>query len=150
MVWRLKLYGEIFPGTSWELSKLRLKSGRASKNGFLVSPTRCGSTWYSMKWGVLLKKLYRDLKFSQTCKPHNLRVLLLLRDWFEPLLVQFFLDCLNPKFNLCLKWYWQCWAAPGATIEHKNIFFPSAAYPRTNSRSMLHHSISFWYLKCLT
>lgn len=47
-----------------------------------------------------LKKLYRDLEFFRPFKPHDPRDLPLLREWFEPLLVQTFLDGLNPEFQL--------------------------------------------------
>lgn len=47
-----------------------------------------------------LKKLYRDLEFFRPFKPHDPRDLLLLREWFEPLLVQIFLDGLNSEFSL--------------------------------------------------
>ena len=47
-----------------------------------------------------LKKLYRDLEFFRPFKPHDPRDLTLLREWFEPLLVQVFLEGLNPEFKL--------------------------------------------------
>jgi hypothetical protein len=47
-----------------------------------------------------LKKLYRDLEFFRPFKPHDPRDLLLLREWFEPILVQVFVEGLNPEFNL--------------------------------------------------
>lgn len=47
-----------------------------------------------------LKKLYRDLEFFRPFKPHDPRDLSLLREWFEPLLVQVFLEGLNPEFKL--------------------------------------------------
>ncbi|CAM0909126.1 unnamed protein product [Alopecurus aequalis] len=47
-----------------------------------------------------LKKLYRDLEFFRPFKPHDPRDLPLLREWFEPILVQTFLDGLNPEFHL--------------------------------------------------
>ncbi|XP_047074063.1 uncharacterized protein LOC124683626 [Lolium rigidum] len=47
-----------------------------------------------------LKKLYRDLEFFRPFKPFDPRDLPLLREWFEPLLVQSFLDGLNPEFHL--------------------------------------------------
>jgi hypothetical protein len=47
-----------------------------------------------------LKKLYRDLEFFRPIKPHDPRDLPLFREWFEPLLVQTFLDGLNPEFHL--------------------------------------------------
>jgi hypothetical protein len=46
------------------------------------------------------KKLYRDLEFFRPFKPHDPRDLSLLREWFETILVQTFLDGLNPKFHL--------------------------------------------------
>ncbi|XP_037455802.1 uncharacterized protein LOC119326207 [Triticum dicoccoides] len=46
------------------------------------------------------KKLYRDLEFFRPFKPHDPRDLSLLREWFEPLLVQGFLEGLNPEFKL--------------------------------------------------
>ena len=47
-----------------------------------------------------LKKLYRDLEFFRPFKPHDPRDLPLLREWFEPILVQIFLDGLNQEFHL--------------------------------------------------
>uniref|UniRef100_A0ACD5VJB3 Uncharacterized protein n=1 Tax=Avena sativa TaxID=4498 RepID=A0ACD5VJB3_AVESA len=47
-----------------------------------------------------LKKLYRDLEFFRPFKPHDPRDLSLLREWFEPLLVEIFLDGLNSEFSL--------------------------------------------------
>uniref|UniRef100_A0ACD5WND7 Uncharacterized protein n=1 Tax=Avena sativa TaxID=4498 RepID=A0ACD5WND7_AVESA len=47
-----------------------------------------------------LKKLYRDLEFFRPFKPFDPRDLTLLREWFEPLLVQSFLDGLNLEFYL--------------------------------------------------
>ncbi|XP_073357581.1 uncharacterized protein [Aegilops tauschii subsp. strangulata] len=47
-----------------------------------------------------LKKLYRDLEFFRPFKPHDPRDLSLLREWFEPLLVQVSLEGLNPEFKL--------------------------------------------------
>jgi hypothetical protein len=47
-----------------------------------------------------LKKLYRDLEFFRPFKPHDPRDLPMFREWFEPILVQTFLDGLNPEFHL--------------------------------------------------
>ncbi|KAM0831630.1 hypothetical protein ACQ4PT_065408 [Festuca glaucescens] len=47
-----------------------------------------------------LKRLYRDLEFFRPFKPHDPRDLSLLREWFEPILIQVFLEGLNPDFNL--------------------------------------------------
>uniref|UniRef100_A0ACD5Y3R9 Uncharacterized protein n=1 Tax=Avena sativa TaxID=4498 RepID=A0ACD5Y3R9_AVESA len=47
-----------------------------------------------------LKKLYRDLEFFRPFKPHDPIALLLLREWFEPLLVEVFLEGLNEEFKL--------------------------------------------------
>ena len=47
-----------------------------------------------------IKKLYRDLEYFRPFKAHDPRDVPLLREWFEPLLVQTFLDGLNPEFNL--------------------------------------------------
>jgi hypothetical protein len=46
-----------------------------------------------------IKKLYRDLEFFRPFKAHNPRDVPLLREWFEPLLVQTFLESLNSEFN---------------------------------------------------
>jgi hypothetical protein len=50
-----------------------------------------------------LRKLYRDLEFFRPLKPHDPRDMLLLREWFEPLIVQVFLEGLNLEFNLCFE-----------------------------------------------
>jgi hypothetical protein len=47
-----------------------------------------------------LKKLYSDLEFFMPFKPHDPRDLSMFREWFEPILVQTFLDGLNPEFHL--------------------------------------------------
>ncbi|CAM0949877.1 unnamed protein product [Alopecurus aequalis] len=47
-----------------------------------------------------IKKLYRDLEYFRPFKAHDPRDVSLLREWFEPLLVQIFLDGLNSEFNL--------------------------------------------------
>lgn len=47
-----------------------------------------------------IKKLYRDLEYFRPFKAHDPRDVSLLREWFEPLLVQTFLDGLNSEFNL--------------------------------------------------
>jgi hypothetical protein len=47
-----------------------------------------------------IKKLYRDLEYFRPFKAHDPRDVPLLREWFEPLLIQTFLDGLNPNFNL--------------------------------------------------
>ncbi|XP_044319290.1 uncharacterized protein [Triticum aestivum] len=47
-----------------------------------------------------IKKLYRDLEYFRPFKAHDPRDVPLLREWFEPLLVQTFLDGLNSEFNL--------------------------------------------------
>ena len=47
-----------------------------------------------------IKKLYRDLEFFRPFKAHDPRDVPLLREWFEPLLVQTFLEGLNSEFNL--------------------------------------------------
>ncbi|CAM0954931.1 unnamed protein product [Alopecurus aequalis] len=52
------------------------------------------------EYGGELKKLYRDLEFFRPFKPHDPRDLSLLREWFEPLLVDIFLEGLNPEFHL--------------------------------------------------
>ncbi|CAM0947828.1 unnamed protein product [Alopecurus aequalis] len=46
-----------------------------------------------------IKKLYRDLEYFRPFKAHDPRDVPLLREWFEPLLVQAFLEGLNPEFN---------------------------------------------------
>lgn len=46
-----------------------------------------------------IKKLYRHLEFFRPFKAHDLRDAPLLREWFEPLLVQTFLEGLNSEFN---------------------------------------------------
>lgn len=47
-----------------------------------------------------IKKLYRDLEYFRPFKAHDPRDVSLLREWFEPLLVQTFLDGLNSEFKL--------------------------------------------------
>jgi hypothetical protein len=47
-----------------------------------------------------LKRLYRDLEFFRPFKPYDPRDLNLLREWFQPILVQTFLDGLNDEFDL--------------------------------------------------
>lgn len=47
-----------------------------------------------------IKKLYRDLEYFRPFKAHDSRDVSLLREWFEPLLVQTFLDGLNSEFSL--------------------------------------------------
>uniref|UniRef100_A0ACD5XDP6 Uncharacterized protein n=1 Tax=Avena sativa TaxID=4498 RepID=A0ACD5XDP6_AVESA len=46
-----------------------------------------------------IKKLYRDLEYFRPFKAYDPRDVPLLREWFEPLLVQAFLEGLNPEFN---------------------------------------------------
>lgn len=46
-----------------------------------------------------IKKLYRDLEYFRPFKAHDPRDVPLLREWFEPLLVQAFLEGLNSEFN---------------------------------------------------
>ncbi|CAM0907968.1 unnamed protein product [Alopecurus aequalis] len=47
-----------------------------------------------------IKKLFRDLEFFRPFKAHDPRDIPLLREWFEPLLIQTFLEGLNPEFHL--------------------------------------------------
>ena len=47
-----------------------------------------------------IKKLFRDLEFFRPFKAHDPRDIPLLREWFEPLLIQAFLEGLNPEFHL--------------------------------------------------
>jgi hypothetical protein len=46
-----------------------------------------------------IKKLYRDLEYFRPFKAHDPRDVPLLREWFEPLLVQAFLEGLNAEFS---------------------------------------------------
>jgi hypothetical protein len=46
-----------------------------------------------------LKIFYRDLEYFRPFKAHDPRDVPLLREWFEPILVQAFLEGMNPEFN---------------------------------------------------
>jgi hypothetical protein len=47
-----------------------------------------------------IKKLFRDLEYFRPFKAHDPKDVPLLREWFEPILVQAFLEGLNEEFNL--------------------------------------------------
>ena len=47
-----------------------------------------------------LKRLYRDLEFFRPFKSNDPKDLALLREWFQPILVQTFLEGLNQEFDL--------------------------------------------------
>lgn len=47
-----------------------------------------------------IKKLFRDLEYFRPFKAHDPKDIPLLREWFEPILVQAFLEGLNEEFNL--------------------------------------------------
>lgn len=47
-----------------------------------------------------IKKLFRDLEYFRPFKAHDPKDVPLLREWFEPILVQAFLEGLNQEFSL--------------------------------------------------
>lgn len=64
-----------------------------------------------------IKKLYRDLEYFRPFKAHDPRDVPLLREWFEPILVQAFLEGLNPEFNFRAQLIWSSdWSTLDQTI----------------------------------
>jgi hypothetical protein len=52
------------------------------------------------EYAGVIKKLFRDLEYFRPFKAHDPKDVPLLREWFEPILVQAFLEGLNEEFNL--------------------------------------------------
>uniref|UniRef100_A0ACD5WSP5 Uncharacterized protein n=1 Tax=Avena sativa TaxID=4498 RepID=A0ACD5WSP5_AVESA len=85
-----------------------------------------------------LKKLYRDLEFFRPFKPHDPRDLLLLREWFEPLLVQVFLEGLNPEFNLRSEMIWAATDWPTLEQAITSILEEETRLASKDSTTQLH------------